>query len=581
MALDGAFLYAVKNELDILIGAKCDKIFQPSNDEIIVMLRTFSGTKRLLISANANNARVHITQQPSDNPKTPPMFCMLLRKRLCGGKLVDIRQSGLDRILFFDFECINELGDIEILTLAAEIMGRHSNIVLVDSGSKVIDSIKRIGTDKSRVRLVLPNITYTTLPDDGKISFVESDADAVISRIAECRSSCLSKSIIAALQGVSPILAREWSYAASSSDKPFCDLSDSEINRLKTAISQTRNALVEKKCDFTIVYDQSGNLKDFSFIKIYQYGTLMQTQTHSCACQTLEHFYSERDASLRLRQRADDLFKLLSSAQERLLRKIALQKEELLECSRKDYFKLCGDLISANLYKLSKGDTILVTENFYDENMAVVEIPLDSTLTPSQNAQKYYNEYRKKSTAQIKLTQQIELASDELAYIESVSDSLTRAQTEDDVMLLRQELISSGYLKARKAKGIKPREMPPYCFHSSDGFEILVGRNNVQNDKLTFKIAQKSDVWLHTKDIPGSHVIIITNGFEASETAILEAAVIAARHSKANGSNQVPVDWCLVKYVKKPNGAKPGKVIFTHNKTVFVDSLEKIGDEDI
>lgn len=581
MALDGAFLYAVKNELEILIGSKCDKVFQPSRDEIIVMLRTFSGTKRLLISANANSARVHITQQPSDNPKTPPMFCMLLRKRLCGGKLVNIRQSGLDRILFFDFECINELGDVEILTLAAEIMGRHSNIVLIDSQNKVIDSIKRVGTDKSRVRLVLPNITYSLLPDDGKISFIDNDIDDIIMHIEKYKSTCLSKSIISALQGVSPILAREWAWYACGSDKPFDELSDFETNRLKSAISDAKNALVEKKCNFTVVCDQNGNLKDFSFIKIYQYGSLMTAESRDCACSTLECFYSERDAQYRLRQRADDLFKLLTLTQERLLRKIALQKEELIECDKKDYFKLCGDLISANLYKLRKGDTVLFAENFYDENLATVEISLDSTLTPSQNAQRYYNEYRKKSTAKTKLARQIELGSDELSYIESVLDSLTRARTEDEVMLLRDELTASGYLRARRAKGIKPREMPPHRYSSTDGFEILVGRNNVQNDKLTFKIAQKHDIWLHTKDIPSSHVIIVTNGAQVSEQAVFEAAVIAAKHSKANGSNQVPVDWCLVKYVKKPGGAKPGKVIFTHNKTVFVDSLEKIGDEDI
>ncbi len=576
MALDGAFLYAVKNELDILIGAKCDKIFQPSHDEIIIVLRTPLGQKKLLISANANSARVHITQQPSDNPKSPPMFCMLLRKRLCGGKLTAIRQSGLDRILFFDFECINELGDLEVLTLACEIMGRHSNIVLIDSQSKVIDSIKRIGADKSRIRLILPNITYTLLPDDGKISFIENDINTVIRCIGQKPAPCLSKSIIAALQGVSPILAREWAFAADSGDKPFCDLSDFEIGRLKLAISESAERLLKKECNFTVVCDSSGNFKDFSFIKIRQYGGIAQTQSCESACKTLEYFYSERDADLRLKQRADDLFKLLSSTHERLLRKIALQKQELIECEKKDYFKLCGDLVSANLYRLSKGDSVIFAENFYAQDAPCVEIPLDQTLTPAQNAQKFYAEYRKKSTAQIMLTQQISTACEELEYIESVSDSLSRAQSEDDVMLLRAELTSTGYLKPRRSKGAKPQQMPPHKFISSDGFVILVGRNNVQNDKLTFKIAQKSDVWLHTKDIPGSHVIILANGGEVSQTAILEAAIIASKHSKANGSNAVPVDWCPVKYVKKPNGAKPGKVIFTHNKTLFVDSLAKV-----
>ncbi len=573
MALDGAFLYAVKNELDILINAKCDKVFQPTRDEIIIVLRTFSGTKRLLLSANANSARAHITELPLDNPKTPPMFCMLLRKRLCGGKLVSIRQNGLERIIFFDFECINELGDTEILTLAVEIMGRHSNIVLVDSNSKVIDSIKRIGADKSRIRLILPGITYALPPSDDKLSFIHDDKNALAEKIKASKSALLSKAIVNSLQGVSPLLAREWAYTACGDDKSTENVSFTEFENLLNSIENTKNALLDDKCNFCILADKDGNLKDFCFIDISQYGSLMDKLSQNSACETLERFYAQRDSDAKLKQRASDLFHLLNSAQERLVRKLTAQREELAECAKKDYYKLCGDLVSANMYRIQKGDSVLIAENFYSDNLETVKIPLDTTLTPAQNAQKYYVEYRKKSTAQSKLCEQISLGNDELAYIESVFDSLTRAENEDDIMLLRQELTNSGYLKPRKQKGLKPREMPPHKFTTSDGFEVLVGRNNVQNDKLTFKIAAKSDIWLHTKDIPGSHVIIVTNGREVSDTAIIEAAVIAAKHSKAKGSNQVPVDWCCVKYVKKPNGAKPGKVIFTHNKTVFVDSL--------
>lgn len=573
MALDGAFLYAVKNELNILIGAKCDKIFQPTRDEIIIALRTFSGVKRLLLSANANNARVHIIETPADNPKTPPMFCMLLRKRLCGGKLVAIRQNGLERIIFFDFECVNELGDIEILTLAAEIMGRHSNIVLVDSKYKVVDSIKRIGADKSRIRLILPGIAYTMPPGDDKMSFIDADMQSVAEKIKSQKASSMSKAVIGALQGVSPLLAREWVFRACGDEKNADSLSEAEFSKLLDAVESTKNALLDNKCNFCILSDKDENLKDFCFVDILQYGTLMGKKLQNSACQTLDSFYAQRDSDLRLHQRASDLFRLLTQTQERLVRKIAAQKEELADCEKKDYYKLCGDLVSANMYRINKGDSVLKAENFYSDSLETVEIGLDTTLTPAQNAQKYYVEYRKKSTAQNKLCEQISLGSEELAYIESVFDSLTRAENEDDIMLLRQELTNSGYLKPRKQKGLKPREMPPHKFTTSDGFEVLVGRNNVQNDKLTFKIAAKNDIWLHTKDIPGSHVIIVTNGCEVTDTAVLEAAVIAAKHSKANGSNQVPVDWCCVKFVKKPNGAKPGKVIFTHNKTVFVDSL--------
>ena len=284
-------------------------------------------------------------------------------------------------------------------------------------------------------------------------------------------------------------------------------------------------------------------------------------------------FYSERDSKLRLQQRAADLFKLLLSKCERVSKRLAVQHSELELCADKDRQRLYGDLLSANLYRIKSGDSSAEVEDYTDEAMPVVSIPLDPRLTPAKNAQKYYAEYRKLCTAEEKLAEQLAIGRDDLAYLESVFDSLTRAENEDDIMLLRQELTEQGYLRPRTRKAQKPRELPPHETEI-DGFQVLIGRNNKQNDKLTLKTAEKWDIWLHTKNIPGAHTIIVTEGKSVPDSVIIAAAELAAKNSKASGSKQIPVDYCEVRYVKKPAGAKPGMVIFTHNKTVFVDAAK-------
>ena len=575
MALDGAFLYAVKQELSSLIGGRIDKVYQPSRDEIIISIRSEGSTKKVLFSSGANCARVHLTETSPENPKTPPMFCMLMRKHLGGGKLLSIRQDGLERILYFDFECMNEIGDMVKVTVAIEIMGRYSNIILISGEGRIIDAIRRVDAEMSRERMVLPGMTYILPSKPEKISFLYSEKEEIREKLFSLHNNDLSKCLVSTFEGISPLFARECVDRASGRDMTLEDLDEATFDKLCDYIFSEREKLLSGKCDFTVLTDENNNLKDFCFTDIKQYGNLMTSKSFSTAGETLDKFYSERDNSNRLKQRSADMIKFLSNTSERISRKLALQREELRECDLKDDLKLKGDLINANIWRLEKGQKKAVLENYYDDNKEI-EIALDERLSPAQNAQKYYSEYRKSVNAEIKLTELIEKGEKELIYIDSVLDSLMRSTTENEVLLLRQELAEQGYLRLKGGKQKPPKELPPMEFVSSDGFKILVGRNNKQNDKLTLKTAEKTDIWLHTKDIPGSHVIICAEGNEVPENTITEAAVLAAYHSKGKNSAQVPVDYVEVRFVKKPAGAKPGMVIFTNNRTLYIRPDEEI-----
>lgn len=571
MALDGAFLYAVKNELMPLIGGRVEKIHQPSREEIVISIRTKQGGKKLYISANAGSARVHITEKTVDNPQTPPMFCMLLRKHLGSGKLIDIRQDGLERILFLDFECVNELGDVVTVTLACEIMGRCSNLVVINNEGRVIDSIKRVDEDMSRERMVLPGMKYALPPRDDRLNFITAEPEEMISAVRDTQPKELSKALIRVFEGISPILAREWTFFAGRGVHIESDtISGDQMDRLMFVIKRTREQLISGECCFSAVSDKEGQLKDFSFIRLSQFGTLMYTKELSSASELLDYFYYERDSAARTKQRANDLFKLLVNLTDRTSRRISVQREELAACADKDKSKLCGDLISANMYRIQKGDTVLEAENFYEESCPVVEIKLDVRKSPSQNAQYYYNEYKKSVTAEKKLAEQIQKGEEELQYLDSVFDALTRANSENDIIQLRLELREQGYVRSAGGKAKPPKALPPIEYKSSDGFTILVGRNNHQNDQLSLKFAEKTDIWLHTQTITGSHTLILTDGETPPDRTIEEAAVIAAVNSRGRNSSLVPVDYCLARYVRKPSGAKPGKVIFTNYKTAFV-----------
>ncbi|MCR4793813.1 MAG: NFACT family protein [Ruminococcus sp.] len=571
MALDGAFLYAVRKELLPLIGGRVEKIHQPSREEVIISIRTRGGSKKLYISSNAGSARVHMTENNVDNPQTPPMFCMLLRKRLGSGKLIDIRQDGVERILFLDFECVNELGDVVTVTLACEIMGRCSNLVIISHEGKVIDSIKRVDEDMSRERLVLPGMKYTMPPRDDRLNFLIAEPEEIVERLRSTEPKELSKALIRIFEGISPILAREWAFFAGRGAHLESDTIDGDqLDRLLFVIKRTKGQLENGECCFSVASDKEGQLKDFSFIRLSQFGTLMYTKEIPTASELLDYFYSERDRAARTKQRANDLFKLLMNLTERTSRRIAAQREELDACADKEHAKLCGDLISANMYRIQKGDSSATVENFYDESCPQMTIELDVRKTPAQNAQHYYNEYKKSVTAEEKLAVQIQKGEEELQYLESVFDSLTRASSENDIIQLRLELREQGYIRYAGGKAKPPKALPPIEYKSSDGFTILVGRNNKQNDQLSLKFAEKSDIWLHTQLITGSHVLILTDGETPPDKTIEEAAIIAAVNSSGRNSGLVPVDYCLAKFVKKPAGAKPGKVIFTNYKTAFV-----------
>ncbi len=572
MSLDGALLHCVKQELSNLMGARVDKIYQPSREEIVLSLRLLNSpdrsAKKLIFSANGGSARVNLTSAEFENPQSPPMFCMLLRKHLGGGRLIDIRQDGLERILYFDFECTNEIGDIVVNTVVSEIMGRHSNIIIV-RGGRVVDSIKRVTDEVSSVRRVLPNIVYETPPRAERLNILDAGTDEII-RALNGRTDRLAKALPDILEGISPIFARECAYYSTGDTDIPCNLLDEEqFGNAALFLCKAKKAL-NGSAEFTMLTDETGKKKDFCFVDIEQYGSAMTVTKFDTANEMLDDFFSSAGRAERTRQRARDLLKTVTNAYERISRKLELQKKELAECGEREVFRVCGDLINANIYRLEKGMTSCTLDDFYTGERR--EIKLDARLTPSQNAQRYYAEYRKLDTAEKMLTELIKKGADDLVYLDSVLDCISRNENEQELNEIRRELREQGFVRGGKDKTDDKKKKPsePMKFRSTDGFEILVGKNNRQNDQLTLKTAKATDIWLHTKDIAGSHVIIKTDGKTPSEQTIFEAAQLAAFHSKGKSGSGVPVDYVAVKFVKKPAGAKPGMVIFTNNKTLYV-----------
>lgn len=581
MALDGAFVHFLTKELkDELCGARVSQIHQPNRDELIVAVRTFYGNKKLLISARANSPRVNFTNNAPENPSSPPMLCMLLRKRLCGAKIFDVRQPDLERIIFIDFDATNDLGDPIRLTLAVEIMGKYSNVIFIDESGLIIDALKRVDPTMTTQRLVLPGMKYELPPAQNKLSMLDTEPSVIVKAIVGSeRPEKLNKAILNTVQGVSPIVCRELEYLITSGEDLYTNEFNSQyMKRLDYYITKLTNTVRDISGVPYCISEPKGKPKDISFMGITQYGSAMTVTRAESFSQLLDNFYLERDRADRMKVKGQDLLKLLSNASERISRKINTQRSELKQCADRDKLRIYGDLLQANLYRIEKGSPFVDLENFYDENMAVVRIKLDPSKSASQNAQRYYKDYRKAKTAEQILVEQIELAENELIYIDNVFDSLSRAETERELAEIRAELVQTGYIKAAKSKGKEQKMLPPLKFKTTDGFEVLVGRNNRQNDQLTLKQANNNDIWLHTKEIPGSHTILVTNGREPTDEAILQAAKIAAYHSKAKDSSQVPVDYTQIRNVSKPQGAKPGMVIFVKNRTVYVTPSENGGD---
>ncbi len=578
MALDGIFLSKVKNELkEKAIGLRVDKVNQPTRDEVILNLRGKGCNYKLLFCVRADSPRLHFTSHNIDNPPVPPMFCMLLRKHLTGAMIKDVRQHETDRIIFIDFDATNEIGDKTQLTIVMEIMGKYSNMILV-SGEKIIDSMKRVDYTTSSVRQILPGLQYVLPPQQEKLSIETDSIDSIIDRILSYREKSLSGAVLNSVQGLSPVVAREIAYKTAFDDLQVSHLSNELIDNLKAVLEEFSSDIGSSTV--YMLCENNGKPKDMSVIDIKQYDEMLKVKAYDSPAELLDDFYFERDRINRINHRGHELIKLLNNLIERTSRKLALQREELKRCEDKETLKLYGELILANLYRLTKGVTHYEVENYYD-NCKVIEIPCNPALTPTENQKKYYKDYRKAQTAEKMLAKLIEDGENEIIYLESVLDELSRADSDSEISSIRLELQNGGYIKNLKGKKQKPpKELPPIEFRSSDGFKILVGRNNIQNDKLSLKTAAKNDMWLHTQKIPGSHVIIVGDGNEISDQSIEEAAVIAAYYSKAKDSSLVPVDYTRVKALKKPNGAKAGMVIYHEYWTIITkpdnDLVEKL-----
>ena len=581
MALDGAFLRHLKKEItDRALGARVDKIYQPNKEELVFLLRTRQEAFKLLLSARANSPRIHFTQYAPENPKVPPMLCMLLRKRLSGAKLVEVRQPGLERLLYLDFDAANELGDKVRLSLVIEIMGKYSNIILVDGQGKIVDALKRVDEEMSSQRLVQPGLAYELPPAQNKPCMLECQPEEIVEAIVhQPKNQSLNKGILNALQGLSPVVCREIEHQVGRGQELFTrDLTQEQRERLRFFLERLFTTVRDTAGEPYMVTKIKGKPMEFSFLNIVQYGTLASVSRWEDFSSLLDEFYEERDRQDRMRVKAQDLLRLLANASERLSRKINLQRGELARSEDREHLRVCGDLINANLYRIERGSAFADFENFYDENR-LMRVKLDPALNATQNAQKYYKEYRKAKTAQQVLGEQIAQAEQELLYVDSVFDCLSRAQSESELNEIRQELREEGYLKAVRDKRKPPAPLAPLEFVSSEGFRILVGRNNRQNDKLTLKQANNNDIWLHTKNIPGSHTIIVTGGRQPGDATLKEAAMLAAYHSRAKDSSQVPVDYTQVRYVSKPQGAKPGMVIYVHYQTLFVTPQHELTEK--
>lgn len=578
MALDGIFLHFLKEEIvSGALGARVDKISQPSKDEIILSFRSRGGAKKLLLSARANSPRIHFVEKAPENPQQPPMLCMLLRKHLVGALLTGVRQSELDRILFLDFEAANEIGDRVELCVCIEIMSKHSNIILMYKDGKIIDSLKRVDITKSSFRQILPGLNYSMPPAQDKACLLKAEVSDIVGKIKRLPEKKLSSAILSVIQGVSPIVSREIAFVGCGDDLQVALLNENQFNALEKALTDLKNRIINNTPQPTVVTDSDNKPRDFSFMPVLQYGDTVYSQSYETCSQLLDSFYDERDRSERAHQRAQDLFKLLNNTIERIARKINLQKAELEECANRETLRIYAELINANQYQLEKGSLYYDLYNYYDNNN-IVRIPADPALNPNQNAQKYYKEYKKARTAEEKLTELIESGEQELVYIESVLDLLSRSDSERELSEIRRELAEQGYIRSRrnKNKQKQPKALPPIEYRSDDGFTILVGRNNMQNDRLSLKLAHNYDMWLHVKNIPGSHVVVVSKGIQVTDEAIEQAAVIAAFHSRARDSSQVPVDYTYIKNLKKPQGAKPGKVIYNTYNTLTVNPDAKL-----
>lgn len=571
MALDAICVRCLVKEIsEAVVGGRIDKISQPEKDEIVLNIRTFTENYKLVLCAHSAYPRVHFTKKTKKNPDTAPLFCMLLRKHLGSGKIISVKQVDFERIIEFEVESYDELGDLTVKKLIIEIMGRHSNIILTID-DKIIDSIKHIDFTVSSIRQVLPGLSYSYPPKQETKELVKIEPDIEFDTAQKGQMS--AKSVLSSISGISPLTAREIVYRAYGRT----DIRNEELGSLaplvKSAIDMKDRVVDESFKPCMIIDGFSGKLIDFSAVDILQYEQGAEIEYKDTLCDIIDKFYEKKDAAERMRQKSADLVKLLNTYIERGAKKQGILVLTLKDSENKDKYKIFGELLTANLYRIEEGAKEVVLENYYEEDMPQVKIPLEPNLSPSQNAQKYFKKYQKAKNAEVEATRQLEENKGVLEYLESTLVLVENAETESDLNAIRGELAEQGYLKRLVLK--KNRKMQntskPMHFVSSDGFDIYVGKNNTQNDYLTLKLANSNDIWFHTKNIHGSHTIIkLGLDKDVPETTMREAAELAAYYSKARESSQVPVDYTSVKNVKKPNGAKPGMVIYDYYNTVYV-----------
>ncbi len=571
MPLDAICLQGVVGELaPQLTGSRIEKIQQPARDQIILLLR---GSRRLFLNAGANQPRIHLTEQLRDNPSQPPMFCMLLRKHLSGGIIESIRQEPLERVVTLTVLASDEMGERGRFTLVWEGMPRRANLILCDRDGRIIDCLRRVDLEAEQDRQVLPGLFYrlpTRQDKRSPLSVTEEEFAALLGRAAP--DAPLDGWLLDTFTAISPLVARELTVRACGST----DAHVSQGSALWDVFSHWQRAVNENTFTPTLI-KRNGSLADFTYGPVTQYGTYAETEVYDSFSHLLDDFYEKREQAERVKQKGRDLLKTATTARDRVRRKLAAQEKEMAACLDRDHLRICGELITANLYRMERGQSRLTAQNYYDENCADVDIPLDVRLSPQENAARYFKQYAKAKTAEKYLTAQLQRGREELQYLESVLQELAQAESEQDFNDIRTELTDGGYLRGRGKKqpgfqrASKPRE-----FRSSAGLRILVGRNNRQNDRLTTKDADKRDVWLHTQKIHGSHVILCTGGAEPDEQSLMEAASLAAYFSQAQGSTKVPVDYTPVKFVKKPAGAKPGMVVYTTYQTLLADPDESL-----
>lgn len=584
MPFDAGVMSAVVAKLrEHAVGARIEKVYQPERDEIILNIRSKNGSKRLLLSACPGSSRVGFITSERENPQNPPMFCMLLRKHLTGGYITDIRQIGFDRTFEISLISSDELGYQSEKYLICEIMGTYSNIILLDKDRKIMSVLHPVGLGAANKRQVLVGFTYEKPdPQEGKINALDIESEEFMSKFREDISSGVStagdKYLISRYSGLSPLIAREIIYRASkSTSTPInqCDETALWFN-FNHIVSAVKNE-VYSPC---IIFDKNGKVIEYSFCDIRQYGQGGIVKSFYDINELLDIFYSERDKNERIKRRGQDILRLLTNAQIRIQKKTELQLASLQDSKNLDVWKLYGDLITSNMYQLKKGMEKAILINYFDENMPEIEVDLDIRFTPAQNAQAYYKKYNKAKSALIMLEKQIAESKKENEYIESVFESLTKAETESDLNEIREELSLSGYGKKLESlshlsanKKVKSKKtFTPMKFITSDGYEVLCGKNNLQNDYITTRIAEKNDIWFHVKNAPGSHVLLRCDGIDNDPPAstFTDCAMIAAYFSSEKEKPQTAVDYTKIRYVKKPSGSKPGFVIYEKNFTAYV-----------